>query len=147
MYNTIDAPPDKNNTRESWNKELMRPVRTGSKARAKLPPYKKKVLSVSNASKGRGVNQNAIQLYQRQVPGIPAPLQLSSVKKSNRTRSGTKKKDFSSHKKRAENDRSPIDASNNRSRVVGNKGVTTGRASQQEPNPGMVINLEIGDQQ
>ena len=35
MYSTVDAKAS--NTRESWNEQLLRPVKTGSQARAKLP--------------------------------------------------------------------------------------------------------------
>ena len=35
MYSTVDAKAS--NTRGSWNEQLLRPVKTGSQARAKLP--------------------------------------------------------------------------------------------------------------
>ena len=138
MYNTVDARADRSSTKDSWNKELMRPVRTGSKARAKLPPFKKKMGSTSNASKGRLNNPqlNAISLYQKHAPPIPAPpLQLSAVKKGNRhrTRSSAKKKDLSPlQRKRGENEKNAIGqrSTKNRSRVVGSKGVTTGSTMQ-----------------
>ena len=154
MYNTIDGRPEKGSTKDSWNNELMRPVRTGSKARAKLPPFKKKMLSTGNAGKARLGNPqlNAIALYQKHAPPIPAPpLQLSAIKKGNRhrTRSSTRKKDLSPlQRKQADNEKRALEkaSTNNRSRVVGSKGVTTGSTLQQEPNnPNMVINLEINE--
>ena len=45
MYSTVDAKA--NNTRGSWNEELLRPVKTGSRTRARLPELKK-VISVTN---------------------------------------------------------------------------------------------------
>ena len=46
MYNTVDAKAP--NTKDSWNKELLRPVKTGSRARAKLPELRK-IISVTNS--------------------------------------------------------------------------------------------------
>ena len=46
MYSTIDAKAS--NTRGSWNEQLLRPVKTGNRARAKLPDMRK-TISVSNS--------------------------------------------------------------------------------------------------
>ena len=61
MYSTVDAKAS--NTKGSWNEELLRPVKTGSRARAKLPELKK-IISVTNSRQGTLANQKAISLYQ-----------------------------------------------------------------------------------
>ena len=45
MYSTVDAKA--NNTRGSWNEELLRPVKTGSRTRARLPELKR-MITVTN---------------------------------------------------------------------------------------------------
>ena len=62
MYSTVDAKAS--NTKGSWNEELLRPVKTGSRARGKLPELKK-IISVTNSRQGTLANQKAISLYQQ----------------------------------------------------------------------------------
>ena len=95
MYSTVDAKAP--NTKGSWNDELMRPVKTGSRARAKLPELRK-IISVTNSRQATKANQKAISLYQRkQTNDLPDSRIISTSKKG---RSKSKKNDKGSLKRK-----------------------------------------------